>query len=65
MNLLADIVIAAEEHELAELWLPAYWFAIIPAAIFLVMGLVTWSFRDIAHNHRSRSADRSNEAPHH
>ena len=65
MNLLAEVVTAVEEHQLAELWLPAYWFAIIPAAIFAVMGFVTFSFRDVANRQRRREADPSNEARHH
>lgn len=55
MNLLADVIVAAEEHQLAELWIPAYWFAIIPAAIFLLLGFVTFSFRDVANRHRHRT----------
>ncbi|HRN28952.1 MAG TPA: hypothetical protein PK890_04540 [Terrimesophilobacter sp.] len=64
MNLIADVVTAAEEHQLAELWLPSYWFAIIPAAIFLVLGLVTFSFRDVANRHRARTENSANEARH-
>lgn len=66
MNLLAEVVTAVEEHQLAELWLPAYWFAIIPAAIFVIMGFVTFSFRDVANRHANdRTANRSNEASNH
>lgn len=64
MNLLADVIAAAEEHHLAELWLPNYWFAIIPAAIFAILGFVTFSFRDVANRHSNRTANRSNEAHH-
>lgn len=55
MNLLAELVTAAEEHQLAELWMPAYMFAVIPAVIFAVMGFVTFSFRDVANRHRNRT----------
>ena len=64
MNLIA-VVVAAEEHQLAELWLPAYWFAIIPAVILALMGFVTFSFRDVANRHRARTQDSANEARHH
>lgn len=64
MNLLAVVVTALEEHQLAPLWLPVYWFAIIPAAIFLIMGFVTFSFRDVANRHRNRTTGGSDEAGH-
>lgn len=65
MNLLAEVVTALEEHQLAPLWMPIYWFAIIPAAIFVIMGFVTFSFRDVANRHRNRTTAGSNEANHH
>ena len=65
MYLLADVVTALEEHQLAPLWMPVYWFAIIPAAIFTVMGFVTFSFRDVANRHRRRTTPVSDKADQH
>lgn len=64
MNLFADVITAAEEHHLAELWLPNYWFAIIPAIIFAFLGFVTWSFRDVANRHSHRTTKGSSGAQH-
>jgi len=42
-------VLAEEAHELAPLVLPIWGFPLIAAAFFVVTGLITWSFRDVAH----------------
>jgi hypothetical protein len=48
------------EHELAELVLPVWAFPTIAAVIFLVLAVVTWSYRDVAHRHNDKtSADAS------
>lgn len=31
-------------------------FPICAAALFLVLGLITWSYRDVAHRHSDKSA---------
>lgn len=48
-----------EVHELAPLVAPLWVFAAVPAAIFLIMGLVTFSYRDVANRHAQRSAKRN------
>lgn len=56
MSLLA--VIAAEEgHELAPMIMDPIWFPVIAAAFFVVVGLVTFSFRDVAHRHLRQSTN--------
>jgi len=44
--------LAAEPHEeLAPLLMPPIAFAGIAAAVFIGLGFVTWSFRDVANRH--------------
>jgi|GEM_PF-1015118 hypothetical protein len=43
-------------HELAELVLPTWAFPAIAASIFLVLALVTWSYRDVYHRHADKTA---------
>jgi hypothetical protein len=46
----------AEVHDLAPLVAPTWVFAAIAAAVFLVLGFVTFSFRDVANRHSDRTA---------
>lgn len=51
---------AEVHHELVELVLPLWAFPAIAAGIFLVLALVTWSYRDVYHRHGDKtSADAS------
>ncbi|MBX3078160.1 MAG: hypothetical protein KF692_02885 [Cryobacterium sp.] len=43
-------VAAAEEHA-APLFMPNWAFALIAFIVFLLLGIVTWSFRDVANRH--------------
>ncbi|MCU1545191.1 MAG: hypothetical protein JWP30_291 [Homoserinimonas sp.] len=63
MSLLA--VFAAEEHELAPLIMDSYWFAVIPAALFIFLGLVVWSFRDVANRHSHKTGSAPHGTDHH
>jgi len=58
-------VAAAEEHA-APLIMPNWAFALTAFIIFLIMGLVTWSFRDVAnrHAHRVDAAGGHHDAAH-
>jgi hypothetical protein len=44
---------AAEEHA-APLLMPNWAFALTAFIIFLILGLVAWSFRDVANRHSHR-----------
>jgi hypothetical protein len=59
-------VLAAQEHELAPLLMPPLAFAGIAAAIFIILGLVSWSFRDVANRHsdKVRSSGDHHDAGH-
>lgn len=49
MSLLA--LAAAEGHQLAPMIMDPIWFAVVAAVVFVVLGLVVWSFRDVANRH--------------
>lgn len=49
MSLLAAV--ASEEHHLAPMIMDPIWFPVIAGAIFVFLGLVVWSFRDVANRH--------------
>ncbi|TQL47790.1 hypothetical protein FB562_0860 [Homoserinimonas aerilata] len=49
-------VFAAEEaHELAPMVMDVIWFPIIAAAVFVALGVVTYSFRDVANRHSHKT----------
>lgn len=49
-------VLAAEEgHELAPMIMDPIWFPVIAAAILVTLGLVTFSFRDVANRHSHKT----------
>ena len=50
---LLSIVVAAEEAP-AQLVLPNWAFPLIVAIGFVVLALVSWSFRDVANRHADR-----------
>ena len=66
MSLLPLLPVEAHE-ELAELILPTWAFPLIAASIFLILALVTWSYRDVYHRHNDKtSADAgSHQDAHH
>jgi hypothetical protein len=66
MSLFTSIPIEAHE-ELAELVLPVWAFPAIAAGVFLLLALVTWSYRDVYHRHNDKaSADSgSHQDAHH
>ncbi len=50
---------AAEEH--APLLMPNWAFALTAFIIFAVLGLVAWSFRDVANRHAHRTGSSADE----
>lgn len=50
MLVLSTMVLAAEEAKIA-LFFPAWVFPLIAAVVFISLGLVVWSFRDVANRH--------------
>jgi cbb3-type cytochrome oxidase subunit 3 len=54
MHLLASVLIAAEAK--APLIMPNWAFALIAFSIFFILGLVTWTYRDVANRHAVKAA---------
>jgi hypothetical protein len=54
MILLASILTETEAK--APLLLPPIGFALIAFAIFLTLGVITWTFRDVANRHAHKAA---------
>ena len=55
MSLLATILAETEEH--APLLMPPLAFAGVAVAVFLLLGFVTWSFRDVANRHSEKTSN--------
>ena len=54
LTVLALSELAAHEEELAPLLMSPFAFAGIAAAIFILLGFVSWSFRDVANRHSDK-----------
>ncbi len=50
------LAVAEHEEELAPLIMPPVAFAGIAAAVFLVLALITWSYRDVANRHSDKTS---------
>ncbi len=57
------MIVSAAEEAPAALVFPAWVFPIISAAVFAVLGLVMWSYRDVANRH-AKSADHTAASGH-
>jgi hypothetical protein len=62
MSLLANI--AAEGHELAPMVMDPIWFAVIAGAVFLFLGFIVWSFRDVSNRHDPRGPFTDSDTTH-
>jgi hypothetical protein len=59
-------VLAAETHEVVnELPMPPIMFGVIAAAVFALLGLVVWSYRDVANRHSQVSGRRGGDGSGH
>jgi hypothetical protein len=58
-------LIAETEHELAPIIMHPLGLAGIAAAFFLLAGLVTFSYRDVANRHSDKVGDAPVDAGHH
>lgn len=59
--LLALSVLSAEAEKVNELPLPPIVFGIIALAVFVVVVLVFWSFRDVANRHSDKAEQYARE----
>jgi len=48
------LIARAAEEAPAQLFMPNWAFPLAMAVIFFVLGLVSWSFRDVANRHADR-----------
>jgi hypothetical protein len=53
MILLTSVLTEAAKH---PTWLPPVVFPIIAFSIFLFLGVVTWTYRDVANRHAPKAA---------
>lgn len=49
-------VLSEHHEELAPLVMPPLAFAGIAVAVFVILGFVTWSYRDVANRHSDKNA---------
>jgi len=54
MSLITSLITAAAE-ESHELPMSPYGYAAIAFAVFLVLGVVVWSYRDVANRHSDKT----------
>ena len=54
MSVLSMHVLAAEEAKIT-LFFPAWVFPMIAAVVFVALGFVVWSFRDVANRHSQKT----------
>jgi hypothetical protein len=59
------LAVAEHEEELAPLIMPPAAFAGIAAAIFLVLALVSWSYRDVANRHSDKASTTDHQSSQH
>ncbi|TAJ46713.1 MAG: hypothetical protein EPO52_14260 [Herbiconiux sp.] len=55
MSVLVSVLAVAVDHP-NELPFPPIVFGLIAAVVFVALGLVTWSYRDVANRHPHKSA---------
>lgn len=59
------LILAAETEATHPLVIPAIAFGIIAAGFFTFLGLVTYSYKDVAARHRQKWSDANDHAAHH
>ncbi|AXE54438.1 MULTISPECIES: hypothetical protein [Aurantimicrobium] len=60
-----EILANTEGHETFPLVLPAIAFGIIAAGFFTFLGLVTYSYKNVAARHRQKWSEASDHGAHH
>ena len=59
------LILASETEVTHPLVIPAIAFAIIAAGFFVFMGLVTYSYKNVAARHRQKWSEASDHGAHH
>jgi uncharacterized membrane protein YedE/YeeE len=60
-----SVLAATESVAHADLPFPAIVFGLIGAVVFLALGIVTWSYRDVSNRHSHKRADSDGASGHH
>lgn len=60
-----SVLAATESVAHAELPFPPLVFGLIGAVVFLTLGIVTWSYRDVSSRHSHKWADSDGANGHH
>jgi hypothetical protein len=63
--MLSLAVLAAHEEELAPMIAHPLVFAGIALAVFVVLGFITWSYRDVANRHTNTDAPSDHQSSQH
>ncbi len=63
--MLSLAVAAAEHEELAPMIADPIVFAAIATAIFIILGFVTYSFRDVANRHANKTSTTDHQSSQH
>ena len=59
------LILAEHEEELAPLIMPPIAFAGIAAGVFIVLALISWSYRDVANRHSDKTAGNDHQSSQH
>lgn len=62
---LQTLLSSASSEELAPLIMPPLAFAGIAVAFFVIAGLVSWSYRDVAHRHNDKTSSSDSQSSQH
>ena len=62
MNAILAAAVEVEHEAFVTLPFPAVYFGVIAMGVFVLLGLITWSYRDVANRHDHKS---SNNSAHH
>jgi hypothetical protein len=57
MTLLTSVLTETATH---PTWLPPFAFPLIAFCIFLTLGVITWTYRDVANRHAPKAAAKAN-----
>jgi heme/copper-type cytochrome/quinol oxidase subunit 2 len=54
MSTMHALTVLAAEEAPAQLFMPTWAFPLVMVVIFVVLALISWSFRDVANRHADR-----------
>ena len=54
MNAILTAAAEGEHEAFVTLPFPSFWFGVIAIGTFILLGVVTWSYRDVANRHEHK-----------